>query len=164
MLIARILPLMTIYTVRGGQRKGSKHVINFRQNVTRIASELPMSLQDIPMIVRRLSNDGTRHYDFRVQQQRVRDALIWLKDNHKWYRDIIISEEQLQELPADDNVEAQFLREMEAQVDGGLQEGEDVPVGDGNRQQQEVPVEGDEDNHGSENEELEMGKKFFKKF
>jgi hypothetical protein len=68
MLIARIHPLMTVYTVRGGQRKGAKHAINFRQNVTRLAAELPIALQDIPMIVRRLSNDGTRHYDVRVRQ------------------------------------------------------------------------------------------------
>jgi hypothetical protein len=61
--------LITVYTVRGGQKRGSKHV-NLWQNVTRMASELPMSLQALPLIVHRLRNDGTRHYDFRVQQQR----------------------------------------------------------------------------------------------
>ena len=41
MLIARIYPLITVYTVKGGQRKDSKHVINFPQNLNRLATQLP---------------------------------------------------------------------------------------------------------------------------
>jgi hypothetical protein len=57
------------------------------------------------MIAPSLSNDRTRYYDFRVRQQRVREALRWLKDNDKWNQDIIISEERLQESLAEDNIE-----------------------------------------------------------
>jgi len=63
MLIARVYPLMTVYTVKGGQRKGSKHVISFPQNVSRMANILPPLSSDIPLVVRRMNAQGTRHYD-----------------------------------------------------------------------------------------------------
>src|SRR5271169_1262429 len=71
MLIARIYPLMTVYTVRGGQRKGSKHVINFLQNVSRLATTLPQKPEDIPLIVRRANQTEDKHYDFRVRRGKV---------------------------------------------------------------------------------------------
>ena len=43
-LIARIYPLITVYTVKGGQQKGSKHVINFPQDLNRLATQLPRYL------------------------------------------------------------------------------------------------------------------------
>jgi hypothetical protein len=112
MLIARVYPLMTVYTVKGGQRKGSKHVINFPQNVSRLATELPQLPADMPLIVRRSNIHETRHYDFRVRQHKVRAALHWLKENNKWYRDIIISEERLSQLPANANLEDRFWRQV----------------------------------------------------
>ena len=103
---------MTVYTVKGGQRKGSKHVINFPQNVSRLATELPQLPADMPLIVRRSNIHETRHYDFRVRQHKVRAALHWLKENNKWYRDIIISEERLSQLPANANLEDRFWRRV----------------------------------------------------
>ena len=108
MLIARVYPLMTVYTVKGGQRKGSNHVINFPQNVSRIANMLPQLPSDLPLVVRRINAEGTHHYDFRVRQAKVRTALTWLKENNKWYRDIVISEERLSQLGEDTNIEDEF--------------------------------------------------------
>ena len=107
-MIARIYPVMTVYTVKGGQRKGSKHVINFPQNVLRLAAVLPQLPVDIPLIVRRSDIHEARHYDFRVRQHKIRGALQWLKDNNKWYRDITISEERLAQLPENANLEDRF--------------------------------------------------------
>jgi hypothetical protein len=103
MLIARINPIMTVYTVRGGQRKGSKYIYNFFQNVDRIASVLPHlpTPDHIPLMVRRSSADGTNHYDFRVRRHKVIAALRWLKVHHRWYHDITIYEERLLQLPED---------------------------------------------------------------
>lgn len=109
---------MTVYTVKGGQRKGSKHVINFPQNVSRLAAILPQLPVDIPLIVRRSDIHETRHYDFRVRQHKIRDALQWLKENNKWYRDIIVSEERLSQLPIDANLEARFWRRIVDNPDG----------------------------------------------
>jgi hypothetical protein len=108
MLIARVYPLMTVYTVKGGQRKGSKHVISFPQNVSRIGNILPQLPNDIPLVVRRTNAEGARHYDFRVRQGKVRIALVWLKENNKWYREVVISEERLSQLGGDTNMEDEF--------------------------------------------------------
>ena len=75
MLIPRIYPVMTVYTVKGGQRKVSKHVINFPQNVSRLAAILPQLPVDIPLIVRHSDIHETRYYDFRVHQYKIRDEL-----------------------------------------------------------------------------------------
>ena len=90
MFIALINPVMTVYTVRGGQRKGSKHICNFAQNIERIATVLPQQVQDVPLVVRRTGNDQTKHYDFIIRCRKVTDALEWLCQNHKWYRHIRI--------------------------------------------------------------------------
>ena len=112
MLIARVCPVMAVYTVKGSQRKGSKHVINFPQNVLRLAAVLPQLPVDIPLIVRRSDIHEARHYDFRVRQHKIRGALQWLKENNKWYWDITISEERLTQLPVDANLENHFWRQI----------------------------------------------------
>ena len=109
--MARIYPMMSVYTVRGGQRKGSKHVINFPQNVSRLATVLPQLPADVPLIVRRANLTEEKHYDFRVRRQKVEDALLWLKANNKWYQNVTISQERLSQLPVDNNLEHVFVRE-----------------------------------------------------
>ena len=78
MFIALINPVMTIYTVRRGQRKGSKYICNFAQNVERIATVLPQQVQNVPLVVRCTSNDQTKHYDFIIHRHKVTEALEWL--------------------------------------------------------------------------------------
>jgi len=112
MLIARVNPVMTVYTIKGGQRKGSKHVINFPQNVSRLASVLPQLPDDVPLIVRRSNIGETRHYDFLVRQRKIISALEWLKENNKWYRDISISEERMSQLPINENLEDRFSQQV----------------------------------------------------
>jgi hypothetical protein len=68
MLIAHIYPLITVYTVKGGQRKGSKHVINFPQSLNRLATQLPPLPGDIPLVVRWSNRQEGRHNDFRVRR------------------------------------------------------------------------------------------------
>ena len=74
-MIARIHPVVTVYRVRGGQRKTKNHVINFPQNVTRFANTLPLLPDNIPLIVRREVANGVAHYDFHVRRGVVRHAL-----------------------------------------------------------------------------------------
>jgi hypothetical protein len=111
--VDRSHPLMTVYTAHGGQRKGSKHVINFPQNLSWFATTLPQKPEHIPLIVRRSNLNDDKHYDFRVRRRKVRRALQWLKQNHKWYRDIMISEDLLNDLPIDDNLEHLFVRRVD---------------------------------------------------
>ena len=42
------------------------------------------------------------HKDCRVRRQRVLDAIMWLKGNNTYYKDIIINHDALQQLPEDD--------------------------------------------------------------
>lgn len=97
MLISLINPIMIVYTARGGQRKGSKHICNFWQNVERIATVLPNlpNHDDIPLIIRRSTGDNTAHYDFLVRRDKVTKALQWLKENNRWYWHITISMDRL---------------------------------------------------------------------
>lgn len=111
-MISRIYPLMTVYTVRGGQRKSSKHVINFPQNFSRFANNLSQLPQDIPLIVRRMNLNDEKHYDFRVRRPKVEAALQWLKQHNKWYRDVTISPARLSPIPLDDNLEHLFARDV----------------------------------------------------
>ena len=61
MLIARVHSVITVYTVKGGQRKSSNHVINFHQNITRFASILPLRSNDVLLLVlRRISADSVK--------------------------------------------------------------------------------------------------------
>src|SRR5436190_20572996 len=77
-----IYPLITLYTVKGGQCKGSKHVINFPQSLNRLATQLPRLPGDVPLVVRRCNRQEGRHYDFRVRRDKVRTALVWLRTNN----------------------------------------------------------------------------------
>ena len=120
MLIARVNPVMTVYTVKGGQRKGSKHVINFPQNISRLASVLPQLPDDVPLIVRRSNIHEAKHYDFLVRQRKIRFALEWLKENNKWYRNISISEERLSQLPINENLKDRFSQQVTDNHAGSL--------------------------------------------
>ena len=108
MLIARIYPLITVYTVKGGQRKGSKYVINFPQDLNRLAMQLPWLPSQVPLVVRRSNRSEGRHYDFRVRRDKVQAALVWLRINNRWYHDIDISPERMEQLPLDGNLEHCF--------------------------------------------------------
>ena len=116
-MIARVHPVITVYTVRGGQRKTKNHVINFPQNVTRFANALPLLPDEIPLIVRREGSDGVGHYDFRVRRGVVRAAIQWLKANNKWYSDIVIDEARLEALPEDGNLQRIWEEEVVANND-----------------------------------------------
>jgi hypothetical protein len=110
MMIARVHPVITVYAVRGGQRKTKNHVVNFPQNVDRFVNTLPLHPDNVPLIVRRQGMDGAGHYDFRVRRGVVRRALLWLKANNKWYRDIDIDWAGMGQLPDDGNMEDRFTR------------------------------------------------------
>jgi hypothetical protein len=117
MLIARVHPVITVYTVKGGQRKSSNHVINFHQNVTRFASILPLHPDDVPLLVRRIGADSVNHYDFRVCRDKVRAALRWLVANNKWYRGVVVDNARLDQLPEDGNFQNLFERGPAQDID-----------------------------------------------
>jgi hypothetical protein len=108
MMIAKVHLVITVYTVKGGQRKMKNHIINFPQSVLRFNEELPLLPDAIPLIVRRERADGGGHYDFRVRRAKVRAALEWLKANNTWYREVVINNARLDLLPEYGNLQNQW--------------------------------------------------------
>ncbi|KAI3906030.1 hypothetical protein MKW92_041985 [Papaver armeniacum] len=98
-LIARVHPIMSVYRVKGQQYKYGGNVINFVQDVSSIAKVLPCKPEDLSaiLVVKRTCSVSTK--EFIVRREYVRQALEWLKANHKYYKDIEISDENIASLP-----------------------------------------------------------------
>ncbi|MCL7044102.1 hypothetical protein MKW94_009965, partial [Papaver nudicaule] len=101
LLIARVHPMFSVYRVKGQQYKYSGNVINFVQDVKEIARVLPYKPGDLSaiLIVKRIGNNSTK--EFVVRREYVRQALAWLKRNHRYYKDddLIISDANIEHLP-----------------------------------------------------------------
>ncbi|KAL2491754.1 Uncharacterized protein Adt_27382 [Abeliophyllum distichum] len=100
-LVGRAHPLMSVYHVKGQQYKYSGNVINFAQDVNSITDVLsfkPANLSAI-LIVNRTGANAIKQFCVRCEY--VRQALVWLKQNHLYYQDITIDELSLETLPED---------------------------------------------------------------
>lgn len=97
MLIARVFPVMSVYRLRGGQHGYRGNVINFPQDVQELAKKLPRhpSSLDVLVIRRQSASNSEAFRDFRVRRSKVVHALSWLKENNRYYADIIIDYEVL---------------------------------------------------------------------
>ena len=99
MLVARACPIMRLYTKKSGHSGLSGHVINVPQNLKPLDTDLPRLVSDTPILyVRRTGKENDRK-DFRVNRDRVRCALEWLKDHNPLYANVLISNENLLKLP-----------------------------------------------------------------
>src|SRR5688572_5607366 len=105
MLIAQVFPVVSVYTLPGGQHAYRENIINFSQDVREFMARLSRdpSLLDL-LIVQRYSEDGSNFRDFHVRRERVMRALYWLKENNKFYHDIDIDNEILQTLPENGSI------------------------------------------------------------
>lgn len=91
MLIARACPIMTVYRKHGGQRGYSGHVLNLPQSIEHFLSELPPRVSELPLIsIKRTGSNNTEAH-FKVRRDKVFNALLWLKHNNRFYRDIVIN-------------------------------------------------------------------------
>ena len=101
MLIARGCPVMCVYRKKGGQRGYKNHVLNFPQDIQGFLDSLPSYVSDLPfLVVRRMGQDNS-HRDFKVRRTRVYDAVVWLRDNNRFYQDIHINMDAVSSLPED---------------------------------------------------------------
>ena len=110
MLIARVFPVMSVYRLREGQHGYRGNVINFPQDVQEFATYLPRnpSSLDVLVVRRQSANNSTGFRDFKVRHAKVARALCWLKENNRYYEDIIIDNEILQSLPVDGSIDDQL--------------------------------------------------------
>ena len=92
MVISLVHPLVQVYTLpRAGQLAYVGHVCNFRQQVTRFFTSLPILPQDMPFVMvrpRTVRNRESNEMPFKVNVQKLRAAYLWLKENNPYYRHI----------------------------------------------------------------------------
>lgn len=104
-LIARVHPMISVFKLNGLQYGYRGNIVNFSQDVSKFANELPHKINDLNSIITVTYKDSKNsHHDFRVRVMKVKQALLWLKRNNPYYKNITISEENLKQLPNDANV------------------------------------------------------------
>ena len=89
MVLSLIHPLVQVYTLpRTGQLAYAGHVCNFRQNVAKFFTSLPVLPQDMPFVMvrpRTLRNRVSKKMPFKVNVDKLRAAFLWLHKNNPYY-------------------------------------------------------------------------------
>jgi len=104
MLIARVAPVMSIMRLseyRGGQWRFKGHVGCFPQDIQPVVSVLPRVSVDVLVLRTQQSANADAEREFCVRRQRVHDALLWFMEHNRYYGDISVSVENLEQLPDD---------------------------------------------------------------
>ena len=101
MLIAMVLPIMTIYRLPHGQYGYSGHVLNLPQDVASFTNNLPRSPSQLDVIIVRKEGATGSHKDFRVRRSVVLHALEWLIEHNIYYHNVTIDHSALAQLPTD---------------------------------------------------------------
>lgn len=111
-------------------------MINFPQDIHAFVTDLPKQLAAIDIIlVRRTGVDTSNFKEFHVRRSKIEAALIWLKENNEFYKDITINRQNLEALPENGFVDDQLRgilderhpHELEGKgAVGPLDAGEDV--------------------------------------
>ena len=102
MLIARVFPVISVYTKPGGQRAYRGHCINFPQEVEEIFHTLPRYPNELPVIIVAVDVRDNVSKDLIVRREKVSAALHWLVKHNPAYKDIQINYECLAQLPLED--------------------------------------------------------------
>ena len=101
LLIARACPIMTVYHKHGGQLGYSGHVLNLPQNIQHFINKLPVNVSDLPVLTVTRQGAANTYHNFHVRRDKVLHALQWLKHNNKFYNNIEIDLDSIQQLPVD---------------------------------------------------------------
>ena len=135
MLIARCNTIMRVLHLKGGQLGYGGHIVNVAQDVTTFAATLPRLAADVPIIIiRREGQEPGQHKDLHVRRAHVQQALLFLKDNNPYYRDIVLDETALSQLPEDGQ-----LRGLRTTISGGDSERDLGPRGEGEGEEVDTP-------------------------
>jgi hypothetical protein len=98
LLIRRCSPLIPSHHLQNGIYGLNGHCVCFPQDIDGMCTDLPQAQSSMVIFVRHISNrvtgvNHTRH--FKVDKRKVLEALRWLKLHHRGYRDITITESNL---------------------------------------------------------------------
>ncbi|KAK3932747.1 52 kDa repressor of the inhibitor of the protein kinase [Frankliniella fusca] len=116
-LISLVHTQMSVYKLKGGQQYAYS-------DVSTLARQLPHKLNELPSIITIRTTNDVKHVDFKVRAQKVKSALVWLKQNNKFYENIEISENNIAELPIDGNVYEHLrnIHNYNENDDGGIEQ------------------------------------------
>ena len=127
MLIARVKACMQVRWTKGRQLCYQDHIVNFRQDITEIATKLPRLPEDTDVvIIRKEDVDMSSHVDFTVRREKVKAALQYKIAHDPDYADLTIDEEALEQLPERGSVAHRLPYCREGRRDGS---GAAMPVG-----------------------------------
>ena len=101
MLIARVFPVISVYTKPGGQKAYKGHCINFSQDIQELANSLPRYPRELPVIVVSVKGKDNTYKDLTVRREKVSCALHWLVQHNPVYKNITIDYDCLSSLPSE---------------------------------------------------------------
>jgi len=111
MLIARVFPIVSVYCLRGGQYAYRGNVVNFPQDVMEFTTRLPRNPSSLDvLVVQRQSANRLTFRNFTIRRSKVARALCWLKQNNRYYADIVIDENVLSSLPENGPIDDRLPR------------------------------------------------------
>jgi hypothetical protein len=120
MLIARVKTYMQIRWTRGRQLSYHDHIVNFRQDIADVACRLPRLPDSVDVVVIRKDDvDLTRHVDFVVRREKVKDALLYKIAHDRNYNDLVVDDDVLSQLPENGSVAHRLPTCREGRQDGG---------------------------------------------
>ena len=111
MLITRVAPVMSVMRLpeyHGGHWRFKGHVVCFPQDIQPVVSVLPRISVDVLELRSQQSTNAEAVHEFHVRRQRVHDALLWLMEHTRYYGDISVSVENLEQLPDDGPLQLQL--------------------------------------------------------
>ncbi len=99
MLVSPILPVMTVYRLKGGSNKFYGNSINFMQRLDRFVNILPRLPSQLKILIVRGPGANLKDEYFKVNVERIRNFCVNAKRNHiPGWDAVTISEENLKKL------------------------------------------------------------------
>ena len=118
-LISKICCMVSIHKLSsGGQFGYSGHIVNFKQDLQSFVNVLPRTVSSLKdyIIVKRGGNNDLKQNEYTVNKKKILDALIYLKANHKYYKDIKIDMHNLNELESNESNAIDFLTRYDSDL------------------------------------------------
>lgn len=104
-LISRISPCINLHMLKHGGLAANGHCVAFPQEVSEPGKIFPKLPSEVNIIRVRKQGENDTSKEFKVRRYKIQNALIWLKENNSVYSDIIISQDRINLLPLDGELE-----------------------------------------------------------
>jgi hypothetical protein len=104
-LISRISPCINLHMLKHGGLAANGHCVAFPQEVSEPGKFFPKLPSEVNIIRERKQGENDTSKEFNVRRYKIQHALIWLKENNSVYSDIIISQDRINVLPLDGELE-----------------------------------------------------------